>query len=201
MKRSEILQLCSYAEEMYQDAIKDPEQAERLLNLAEKHLTTLLNDYKVECVDETQGFVCSRRGWVKLAQKKHDEAKVCFNNALTNLTTRGEYCNDRAYSYWGLARTHHELGMEEEAKEFYEAAVHVYASLADHATLKKIQPDVEKLGLKIEDLLPVKNIGEDGKPIKCRECGKNEFKIVEETEEKTTYECTACGCRNVVLKK
>ena len=48
---------------------------------------------------------------------------------------------------------------------------------------------------------PIKQLTEDGKPIKCRECGHNEFNLIEDNENRMMYECKNCQCRNVVVKE
>ncbi|OLS16716.1 MAG: hypothetical protein HeimC3_52260 [Candidatus Heimdallarchaeota archaeon LC_3] len=64
-----------------------------------------------------------------------------------------------------------------------------------------LESDFDLLGLKIEDHFPAKELNEDGIPMKSRECGNNEFNLVEHVENRWTYECKKCQCRNVVLKE
>ena len=62
-----------------------------------------------------------------------------------------------------------------------------------------MEPEFRKLVTKIEDYLPAKEIGPDGVPKKCRECGGKNFNLLEATAERNVYECKNCHCRNVVL--
>ncbi|MHA1990614.1 MAG: tetratricopeptide repeat protein [Candidatus Hodarchaeales archaeon] len=201
MSRSEIENLCKYAEDMIEHAIENPQMEEKLLNLAESHLSNLLEQYKVECIDTETGYIYSRLGMVKVTKNKLEEAEKCFTEALANLIVRGEFCQDRALSHWQLGKVYAKLEKNDQAKENFIRAIHIYDSLAMYEKLHLLEPDFKELGLKIEDHLPAKEFSDDGKPLKCRECGHNEFNLIEEVEDRWTYECTKCQCRNVVLQE
>ena len=201
MSREEIETLCKYAEEMMENALQNPQMEKKLLDLADSHLNTLLERWKVECIDTETGFIHSRLGLVKFAKKDYEGARKCFLNALSNLIVRGEYCKDRALSHWQLGRTFLQLENKIEAKENLIRAINIYDSLAMFEKLRLLQSDMDILGLKIEDYLPAKEVDKDGIPVKCRECGHNEFIMTEQVENRWTYECKNCGCRNVVLKE
>ncbi|MFW9930369.1 MAG: tetratricopeptide repeat protein [Candidatus Thorarchaeota archaeon] len=189
-----------YAEQMFEDAKYSSENKEKLLDLAENTLVNLLKDHDVECIDPETGYILSRLGQLKMQQNDYDMAQQYFKEALSNLIVRGEFCQDRALSHLGLAISYRNLNNQVEAKNHFIKAIHIYDSLAMYKELhEKLEPHFNDLGYKIEDFLPAKEITPEGKPVQCRECGKKEFKLVEETSERWIYECVACGCRNVVL--
>ena len=199
MQRTEIASLCSYAEQMMNDASKDIEKEKDLLEMAEKHLLSLLKDYKVECIDPQTGYIFSRLGLVKIAQKDYDMAEKYFLEALANLIVRGEFCQDRGLTYRSLGKTYFLKNNKEEAINHYIKAIHVYDSLAMYDKLKEMETELRNLGMKIENYLPAKEIGPNGIPTKCRECGGKDFRLIEETADRKIYECKNCNCRNVVL--
>ncbi|MHA2278508.1 MAG: hypothetical protein ACXAC2_22240, partial [Candidatus Kariarchaeaceae archaeon] len=63
---------------MIKHALENPQMEEKLLNLAESHLSNLLEQYKVECIDTETGYIYSRLGIAKLTKNKLDEAEKCF---------------------------------------------------------------------------------------------------------------------------
>ncbi|OLS16715.1 MAG: hypothetical protein HeimC3_52250 [Candidatus Heimdallarchaeota archaeon LC_3] len=130
MSREEIIALSKYAEDMIENSLENPQMEKKLLNLAESHLETLLEEWKVECIDTETGLIHSRLGIVKLAKKEYEEAKKCFLDALSNLIVRGEYCQDRALSHWQLGKTYLKLENKSEAKENFIRAIQIYDSLA-----------------------------------------------------------------------
>jgi hypothetical protein len=67
--------------------------------------------------------------------------------------------------------------------------------------LHLLENDFKGMNLRIEDYLPAKELTEDGKPTKCRECGHNVFNLVEDGNDRWTYECSNCRCRNVVIRE
>lgn len=199
MQRKEIVDLCIYAEEMMADASRNKQKEKDLLEMAEQHLLSLLKQYKVECIDPQTGYIFSRLGLIKLAQKNYDMAEKYFLEALANLIIRGEFCQDRGLTHRSLGKTYFLKNIKEEAKNHYIKAIHIYDSLAMYDKLKEMEPEFRKLGAKVEDYLPAKEIGSDGVPKKCRECGGKDFNLIEETEDRKVYACKNCNCRNVVL--
>jgi tetratricopeptide (TPR) repeat protein len=201
MTRSEIEKLGKYGLECFNDAMKDEELKDKLLSLAEKHFKVLIEEFDAQCIDPMAGYCWAQLGKVQVAKKEFEEAEKSYMNALNNLIVRGEYCQDRADSYLGLARVYMNLNEKEKAIENLERAVHVYDSIAMFDKLKPIDEEFKSLGFKVEDNLPVMALNEKGEPKKCRECGGTEFKLVEEHEDRKVFQCVNCNCRNVVLKK
>ena len=130
MQRNEIVELCVYAEEMMNDASKNTQKENDLLEMAEQHLLSLLKQYKVECIDPQTGYIFSRLGLIKLAQKNYDMAEKYFLEALANLITRGEFCQDRGLTHRSLGKTYFLKNSKEEAKNHYIKAIHIYDSLS-----------------------------------------------------------------------
>ena len=66
--------------------------------------------------------------------------------------------------------------------------------------MDSLAKDFRTLSIIIKDILPAKQINEKGEPTKCRECGGSEFtKIRVDNEKIAIYECSNCGCRNVII--
>lgn len=200
MTRSEIVKLAKYGESCYQDGLNSPDMKDKLLSLAEEQFNYLIGEYKAECIEPMVGYLYSRLGEIKYTQSNYIEAEKNYLDALGNLIVKGEYCQDRARTHVGLARTYMKLHKDKDAREHFIRAVHIYDSLSMSDKIQQLTNDFNNLQIDIKSILPAKQINEKGKPTKCRECGGNEFKRIESDNEKIAiYDCKACGCRNVVI--
>ena len=200
MPRNEIAKLAKYGEDCLHDSDKKPELKDKLLSLAEEQFNHLIKEFNSNSVEPMVGYLYCRLGDVKYSQKQYDKAEKSYLDALVRLTVRGEYCQDRAHSHIGLARTYMKLGNRENAKEHFIRGIHLYDSLAMKNEIDQISKELKGLRIDIKDILPAKQINEKGEPTKCRECGGFEFKKVAlEYEKIAIYDCVQCGCRNVIL--
>ena len=93
------------------------------------------------------------------------------------------------------------LNDKNQTLENLERAVHVYQSIGRYDVFKHIDEEFKSIGFKTEDNLATIAIDETGRPKKCRECGKTEFILIEELDDRKIWQCKACNCRNVVFKK
>lgn len=200
MTRIEIVKLAKYGEACFQDSFNSPELKDKLLSLAEEQFKYLINEYRAECIEPMVGYLYSRLGDVKYNQLSYQEAEKNYLDALANLIVRGEYCQDRARSHVGLAKTYLKLHNEKNAREHFIRAVHIYDSLAMQDKIHELTNDFSNLKIDLNSVLPPRNVNEKGEPTKCRECGGSEFKRIESENNKIAiYDCKACGCRNVVI--
>ena len=200
MTRSDIVKLAKYGEECIADSYNSPDLKEKLLSLAEEQFNQLIIEYKSECIEPMVGYLYGRLGEVKYNQKEYLNAEKNYLDALANLIVRGEYCQDRANAHLGLAKTYMKLANEEGAREHFIRAIHIFDSLAMNDMINKIAKDFEKLAIRIQDVLPAREINENGEPTKCRECGGSKFKKIRvENEKIAIYDCVNCGCRNVII--
>lgn len=200
MARSDIARLAKYGEECLKDSYTNPEIRDKLLALAEEQFNLLINQYASEKTEPMLGYLYSRLGQVKYNQKKYLKAERAYLSSLNHLIIRGEYCEDRAQAHFGLAKTYMMLANEEDAREHFIRAVHIYDSLSMQDKIQQISKDCEKLTIKLEDILPAKQINSKGEPTICRECGGSEFKKIRvENEKIAVYDCIACGCRSVIV--
>lgn len=200
MPRSEIAKLAKYGEDCFHDSYEKPELRDKLLSLAEEQFNHLIKEFKSKSVEPMVGYLYCRLGDVKYTQEQYDKAEKSYLNALDNLTVREEYCQDRAHSHIGLARTYMKLGNRESAKEHFIRGIHLYDSLSMNNEINQLSEELEDLRINIKDILPAKQINEKGEPTKCRECGGSEFrKVALEHEKIAIYDCVNCGCRNVIL--
>ena len=200
MTRSEIARLAKYGEECLKDSYSNPEIRDKLLALAEEQFNLLINQYTTEKADPMLGYLYTRLGEVKYNQKKYLKAEKAFLESLNHLVIRGEYCEDRAQTHFGLTKTYMKLANEESAREHFIRAVHIYDSLSMQNKIDEMVRDCEKLTIKLEDILPAKQINSKGEPTVCRECGGSEFKKIRiENEKLAVYDCINCGCRSVII--
>ncbi len=200
MTRSDIIRLAKYGEECLKDSYTNPEIKDKLLALAEEQFNLLINQYKTEKTDPMIGYLYARLGEVKFNQKKYLKSERAYLESLNHLIIRGEYCEDRAQAHFGLAKTYMKLANEEGAREHFIRAIHVYDSLSMPDKISQIVKDCEKLTIKLEDVLPAKQINDKGEPTVCRECGGSEFKKIRvENEKLAVYDCISCGCRTIIV--
>lgn len=200
MTRSEISKLAKYGEECLEDSVEKPEVKDKLLMLAEEQFNKLITEFKVECVEPQLGYLYCRLGDVKYKQELYEQAEKTYLDSLDHLSVRGEYCQDRARAHIGLARTYIKLNDFNNAREHFIKAIHIYDSLAMNDKIKSLAKDFRALSVNIKEILPAKQINENGEPTECRECGGSEFKKIRVDNEKIAiYECSNCGCRNVII--
>ncbi len=200
MTRTEIAKLAKYGEECLHDSEENPQLKDKLLSQAEEQFNHLIKEYRSECIEPMVGYLYCRLGDVKYNQKQYEKAEKSYLDALSHLIVRGEYCQDRARSHIGLARTYLRLENRESAKEHFIRGIHIYDSLAMKSEIDQLSKDLKDLRIHIKDILPAKQINENGEPTKCRECGGSEFKkIALEHDKIAIYDCVKCGCRNVII--
>ena len=200
MTRSEIVKLAKYGEECLQDSFSTPDLSEKLLSLAEEQFKFLVDEYKAECIEPMVGYLYSKLGEVKYNQSAYSDAEKYYLDALVHLIVKGEYCQDRARTHAGLAKTYMKLNDERNAREHFIRAIHIYDSLAMQDKINKLTTDFVKLNIDISSILPAKQVNEKGEPTRCRECGGTDFKRIESENDKIAiYDCKYCGCRNIVI--
>ena len=106
MSRHEIVKLAKYGEECLQDSYNTPEIQDKLLSLAEQQFKFLLGLFKAQSIDPMVGYLFSLIGEVKYNQLAFLEAEKYYLEALVHLVVKGEYCQDRARTHAGLARSY-----------------------------------------------------------------------------------------------
>ena len=147
------------------------------------------------------GYCFTQLGKIQLAKGQFKKAEKSFDNALNNLNVRGEYSQDIAASYRGLTKVYTNLHDVKKAKEHLVRTINVYDALAMFKELRTLDEEFSMLNTKVEDYLPVHETKENGEPKKCRECGNEQFNMVEEKIDRKVFECKSCNWRNVVLKQ